>query len=282
MSAWIVTISPEYPDHLDFALEDGLWDTRRRAQIRAGDEVFFWVSGLGLRAWVDVTEGLRELRSLDRRARWHDRDTGGYQYRFGLRPRRQAVVDRPWKEIQQETGITQLLSNGIIEVPRDAAAVIREYFGDVERNDAGRIDTTFMPSTYEIGMDMRARAMQEVVVRRGQSEFRDQLLDAYQRCAVTGSEVAAVLEAAHIDRYFGDHSHHVTNGLLLRSDIHTLFDAQLLTVDDNYQVRVSPRLANSEYAQFENRRVHLPAHEQLWPDRAALSRHRACCRWVSK
>lgn len=280
MSAWIVTISPEYPDHLDFAIEDGLWDTRRRAQISAGDEVFFWVSGLGLRALVDVTEGLRPLRALDKRARWHDRETGGYLYRFGLRVRKHAVVDRPWKQIQSETGITQLLSNGIVEVPFDALSVIRAYFGEAV-SDTGRTDSAFMSSSYEIGMDMRARAMQEVVVRRGQADFRDRLLDAYGRCAVTGSEVATVLEAAHIDRYFGDNSHHVTNGLLLRSDIHTLFDAQFLTVDDNYLIRVSPRLANSEYAQFDGRGIQLPEQEHLWPDRAALSRHRASCRWAT-
>lgn len=280
MSAWIVAIDEEHPDHLDFALEDGFWDTRNSRQILPGYEVFFWVSGAGLRAWADATEGLRELRNLDRRARWHDRDTTQYRYRFGVRPRQRVDVKQRWKQISRDTGIRQPLSNGILEVPLDAVPVMRAYFGDVE-TVTRRTDSAYLSTTYEIGMDMRARAMQEVVVRRGQSEFRDQLLGAYQRCAVTGSEVAAVLEAAHIDRYFGDHSHHVTNGLLLRSDIHTLFDAELLTVDDNYTVLIAPRIAESEYAAFAGQRLHVPADPLLQPERTALERHRGACRWLT-
>ncbi len=69
----------------------------------------------------------------------------------------------------------------------------------------------------------------QIVARRGQSAFRAALLDAYQnRCAITGCDAVPALEGAHLRPYRGPDSNVVTNGLLLRADIHTLFDLQLL------------------------------------------------------
>ena len=81
-------------------------------------------------------------------------------------------------------------------------------------------------------LDQRQRTTQEVVARLGQGRFRDMLLSAYGgKCAVTGCSIPEVLEAAHIIPYSGDPSDHVCNGLLLRSDIHMLFDAHLIAID---------------------------------------------------
>lgn len=79
--------------------------------------------------------------------------------------------------------------------------------------------------------DLRVRVPGSLFIRRGQPRFRRLLLDAYLgRCAITGTAIPALLEAAHISRYRGDHTDRVDNGLLLRADIHTLFDLHLLTV----------------------------------------------------
>src|SRR5258708_33905690 len=78
--------------------------------------------------------------------------------------------------------------------------------------------------------DARKRILAAIVQRQGQGQFRKQLLDAYQRsCAVTGPNVAEVLEAAHNIPYLGTKTNCVTNGLLLRADIQTLFDLYLIT-----------------------------------------------------
>jgi hypothetical protein len=69
-------------------------------------------------------------------------------------------------------------------------------------------------------------------LRRGQKEFREALLDAYAgRCGITQCDATAVLEAARIVPYAGEHTHRQDNGLLLRSDIHTLFALGLLWID---------------------------------------------------
>ncbi|RZM24778.1 MAG: HNH endonuclease, partial [Pedobacter sp.] len=70
-----------------------------------------------------------------------------------------------------------------------------------------------------------------ITARRGQKSFRDKLLKAYEyKCAVTGCDVIATLEACHIMPYNGDYTNHIQNGILLRSDIHVLFDLGLLTI----------------------------------------------------
>lgn len=97
--------------------------------------------------------------------------------------------------------------------------------------------------------DARTKIAQSIVRRRGQAKFRAELLEAYGgRCAVTGCPVAAVLEAAHIKPYLGDHTNVVQNGLLLRADLHTLFDLKLLRIEPQSRTIVlGPALEGTEY-----------------------------------
>jgi putative restriction endonuclease len=79
--------------------------------------------------------------------------------------------------------------------------------------------------------------------RLGQGSFKAVILDAYhRRCAISGTHIPPVLEAAHIRPVARGGEHRLDNGLLLRSDIHTLFDRGYLGVDPSYRLHVSPRL----------------------------------------
>ena len=79
--------------------------------------------------------------------------------------------------------------------------------------------------------------------RLGQGAFRVVVTDAYQRrCAITGEKTLPVLEAAHIKPYASEGPHSVNNGLLLKSDFHTLFDSGYITIDEDYRIDVSRRL----------------------------------------
>ena len=79
--------------------------------------------------------------------------------------------------------------------------------------------------------------------RLGQGAFRVLVTDAYQRrCAVTGEKTLPVLEAAHIKPYAELGPHRVSNGILLRSDLHKLFDLGYVTVTLELHLEVSPRL----------------------------------------
>jgi putative restriction endonuclease len=87
--------------------------------------------------------------------------------------------------------------------------------------------------------------------RLGQGAFRVLVTDAYsRRCAVTGERTLPVLEAAHIKPYSEEGPHLVSNGLLLRSDLHILFDNGYITVTEDLHVEVSKRIKE----EFENGR----------------------------
>ncbi len=88
--------------------------------------------------------------------------------------------------------------------------------------------------------------------RLGQSTFRFGLEDAYGQCAVTREHSLPALDAAHIVPYREGGSHDLTNGLLLRADVHRLYDSGYVTVTPDYTFKVSPRLRKD----FDNGKVY--------------------------
>lgn len=121
--------------------------------------------------------------------------------------------------------------------------------------------------------------------RLGQSSFRLLVIDAYKRrCAITGESTLEVLEAAHIVPYANDGGdHEITNGMLLRSDFHRLFDRGLVSVKPDYTIKISPRIRESyfngkAYYRLDNQRLQvLPDEPSLRPDRDRLDWHFKNC-----
>jgi putative restriction endonuclease len=104
--------------------------------------------------------------------------------------------------------------------------------------------------------------------RLGQGSFQGAIIDAYaRRCAITGERVLPALEAAHIKPYGEGGEHRIDNGLLLRRDLHALFDRGYLTVSPEMDVVVSKRLKD----EFHNGEEYLAmtGHRLLAPTRPA-------------
>lgn len=120
------------------------------------------------------------------------------------------------------------------------------------------------------------RVLREIDQRRGQPAFRGKLLAAYGRkCAITGEAAEDVLEAAHIDPYSETGCNNLSNGLLLRADLHTLFDLHLLAVDPKGRIEVSPKLRSTSYATLTGVSLAVPADPRAKPDPRRLARHRS-------
>jgi len=100
--------------------------------------------------------------------------------------------------------------------------------------------------------------------RLGQGAFKVAVTDAYQRrCAITGERTLPVLEASHIKPYPLSGPHDVNNGLLLRSDLHILFDQGYLTITETLRVEVSQRIREEfengrDYYVFDGRSLFVP------------------------
>jgi len=123
--------------------------------------------------------------------------------------------------------------------------------------------------------DGKNRIIAEIVRRLGQKSFRRKLVSAYgTKCAITQCTTRWVLEAAHIMPYRGLKTNVVSNGLLLRADVHTLFDLGLISVDPRMLVtKVSNILGGSEYEELDGRELSLPSKSVHHPSRAALEYH---------
>jgi len=123
-------------------------------------------------------------------------------------------------------------------------------------------------------LDSRKRIAAYIVARRGQPAFRKKLLKAYGgRCAVSGCDCPEALEAAHIRPYLGEETDHITNGLLLRSDLHVLFDLHLVSVAHGNTMVTSRELRGTVYEKLKGKILHLPKDANQRSDLKVLAEH---------
>lgn len=127
-----------------------------------------------------------------------------------------------------------------------------------------------------------ARYGNPIVVRPrlGQGTFRVLVTDAYnRRCSATGEKTLPVLEAAHIRPYGKGGEHELTNGLLLRSDVHKLFDSGYITIEPQERtVIVSRRIREEfengrEYYALDGKKIALPNDSIYMPAKENLLFH---------
>ncbi len=115
--------------------------------------------------------------------------------------------------------------------------------------------------------------------RLGQGTFRVEVTDFYQRrCAVTGEKTLPILDAAHIRPFSEGGPNEVSNGLLLRTDVHRLFDLGYVTVTDDGRFEVGRRLREDfengrDYYSMHGRSIFLPADSRYRPEKEALRWH---------
>jgi putative restriction endonuclease len=115
--------------------------------------------------------------------------------------------------------------------------------------------------------------------RLGQGAFRILVTDTYRRhCAVTGEKALPALEAAHIQPVTEDGRHRIDNGLLLRSDIHRLFDSGYVTITPDYRFHASRKLRDDfdngeEYFRLNGNEIWLPRDQDCRPKREFLEWH---------
>lgn len=94
-------------------------------------------------------------------------------------------------------------------------------------------------------------------MRLGQGGFRVLVTDTYNRkCAISGEKTLPVLQAAHIMPYSNEGPHDIQNGILMRSDIHTLFDKGYITISPDLYIEVSNRLKDD----FGNGKIYYQYH----------------------
>lgn len=187
---------------------------------------------------------------------------------------RHPVVWRSWQPAQSK-GVVRLLRkvlNREVPDPRYDDSAAPTGWAELLEREAKRLPA-FDPSNLKDG---RERIRRQIVSRQGQASLRRRTMKLYRdRCAISGCSVPDVLEAAHIIPYWGTATNHPSNVILLRTDLHTLFDLGLIAINTKgYRVCVDERLKRSEYWKFAGRPMTIPNVSNCRPSKAALDQHR--------
>lgn len=115
--------------------------------------------------------------------------------------------------------------------------------------------------------------------RLGQGAFRVLVTDSYRRrCAISGEKTLPALDAAHIRPFAEGGPHEASNGILLRRDIHSLFDAGYVTITPDLKFEVSRRIREEfdngrQYYDLHGKTIGVPDDQRLVPDQSALAWH---------
>ncbi len=118
-----------------------------------------------------------------------------------------------------------------------------------------------------------------ITPRLGQGSFRVIITDVYnRRCAITQERTLPVLEAAHIKPYSLNGPHEISNGILLRSDLHKLLDKGYITFTPEYNLEVSRRIREEfengkDYYLLQGNKLRLPQNTDSWPKAEYLKWH---------
>lgn len=171
-----------------------------------------------------------------------------------------------WTEFENEQikkRLTDWLQSVDIEIINDDALEKIKSCGSIsnnapiqenmtEPNSTDTLDNLLDDFEPENIQDARQKIATSITRRQGQPKFRQQLLITHNgKCAISGSDVEQALEAAHIIPYLGSETNHPSNGLLLRADLHTLFDLNLIAIDpEEMTVLIAPSLRGKYCEQF--------------------------------
>jgi hypothetical protein len=136
--------------------------------------------------------------------------------------------------------------------------VNNSYPDYIEADDADDEESNndFITYPYHVTTeDHRKIVFRQIRARRGQAQFRKALRERYgDQCMISGCQLLDIIEAAHISPYRGIEDNHPENGLLLRADLHTLFDLDLLGIHpESLKVIFHPVVIAAGYINLENK-----------------------------
>jgi hypothetical protein len=254
-----------------------LWRINAHQTARIGDRIYLFKQGSEPRGIFGLGEIIGAPTLRDDPADIE----GGLKYRAEIRfdhlvdPSAEFLLDyQAIQDLVPETLIAAQASGN--SVPEEVSAELDARLSTlltlaplIRHDDAD--DSRFDPDSIN---DTAERTIRAIRLRRGQPAFRDALLEAYgRRCAITGCAVEDVLEAAHITPHLGTITNHVSNGLLLRADIHTLFDCGLLAIEPKSRtVVINKRLRASSYAKLIGKALRQPKDAAKGPSTRNLEK----------
>lgn len=145
-------------------------------------------------------------------------------------------------------------------------------------NSISRIDFNFesyssTKISQPVNDDFNEKQYYARTIRKGQPKLREALLKAYNnRCSISGYCPINVLEACHIVPHSVSGNNQLDNGLLLRSDLHCLFDDGLLKINPkSYRIEIDSTILDSPYGKYHGQELRKRT-DGTWPSKSNLSK----------
>ncbi|WP_050937235.1 HNH endonuclease [Vibrio harveyi] len=248
MTSWMISANSESYDHDQSFADNGYIDWVARVNYNIGDTVYIYYS-----------KPVMQLRRACRVVMLHPDTSTITNDQMYWKNRAEYEKSRshgafvrlvPLDLLDTPISYQILLDNGMKQAPQKAL--------NLDAHDKLKLKQA-IEKRFENHQDKIAekivdeKTIRSIKSRRGQSEFRRNLLAKFHgRCCVSGCTITSVLEAAHIVPHSDITNYDPDNGLLLRADIHTLFDLGLIEISDKGIVSISTKLLGSEYEKYDN------------------------------
>jgi len=224
--------------------------------------------------WLECPFGTGDKQSTQERNAWINLHKSQYkpQQVWRILEKGREQLTRSLSGISETPSQLSIWSGGSSSNGAQKRDNIRELHGIIREALKNTLkDDSFNEREYN---EARLYAIGLILQRRGQPEFRSKLLKLYKRCLVTGCDAEEALEAAHILPYSEGGTNRPSNGLLLRADIHTLFDLGLISINhDSEKVCVSSILMNTVYADLDKKPLFTAEDQDLIADKESLTTH---------
>lgn len=204
--------------------------------------IFFFNTEVGFRDWFGF------LEDLGIQSNWNP--NGYYRKIASFRFDKFGGADKYLELLRNKYGFTR---QGVHYLARDEGE--SEYF-----------EESFQPNF----VDSREYSFRAIKARRGQQNFRSKLRNRYgDECMISGCKIVEILEAAHIKPFRNIEDNDEQNGLLLRADIHTLFDLDLIGINPiNTEIEIHSLLYDSEYEKLKGKKLRIKSNKK--PSQLAL------------
>jgi len=134
------------------------------------------------------------------------------------------------------------------------------------------VDVTVIPDYIHKNIDERHFKLRELKLRAGQLKFKNDLIDIYGPvCMISEIFIPVTIQASHIIPYRGKRDNNPRNGLLLRADLHLLYDSDLIGINPiTFEIKLHPEIRKSYYEQYEGK-VLKTRREDFHPSNEALA-----------
>lgn len=191
--------------------------------------IFFFDTEIGYREWFGF------LEDVDIKSNWNP--NGYYRRIASKRFQKHGGAEKYLELLRSEYGFTKQ----------------RLVYPTPEEGEKEIFEEPYEPNY----LDSREYSIRAIKARRGQQKFRDGLRKRYgDECMISGCKVIDILEAAHIKPYRNIEDNNQQNGLLLRADIHTLFDLDLIGINpESKEIEIHESLFDSEYQKLNGKKI---------------------------